>query len=87
MKSIRTKIALSLILTVLIGLVVSGYFSIMLNYNNTMLTVEQTMSQTAVLAAGRTQQELEIYKNVVMEVGCIPQLSDPEVSVEEKRRS
>lgn len=72
MKSIRTKIALSLILTVLIGLVVSGYLSIMLNYNNTMLTVEQTMSQTAVLAAGRTQQELEIYKNVVMEVGCIP---------------
>lgn len=63
MKSIRTKIALSLILTVLIGLVVSGYSSIILNYNNTMLTVEQTMSQTAVLAAGRTQQELEIYKN------------------------
>lgn len=85
MKSIRTKIALSLILTVLIGLVVSGYSSIILNYNNTMLTVEQTMSQTAVLAAGRTQQELEIYKNVVMEVGCIPQLSDPEVSVEEKK--
>ena len=85
MKSIRTKITLSLILTVLIGLVVSGYSSIMLNYNNTMLTVERMMSQTAVLAAGRAQQELEIYKNVVMEVGCIPQLSDPEVSVEEKK--
>ena len=85
MKSIRTKITLSLILTVLIGLVVSGYLSIMLNYNNTMLTVERMMSQTAVLAAGRAQQELEIYKNVVMEVGCIPQLSDPEVSVAEKK--
>lgn len=85
MKSIRTKITLSLILTVLIGLVASGYSSIMLNYNNTMLTVERMMSQTAVLAAGRAQQELEIYKNVVMEVGCIPQLSDPEVSVEEKK--
>lgn len=85
MKSIRTKITLSLILTVLIGLVASGYSSIMLNYNNTMLTVERMMSQTAVLAAGRAQQELEIYKNVVMEVGCIPQLSDPEVSVEDKK--
>ncbi len=85
MKSIRTKITLSLILTVLIGLVASGYSSIMLNYNNTMLTVERMMSQTAVLAAGRAQQELGIYKNVVMEVGCIPQLSDPEVSVEEKK--
>jgi len=57
----------------------------MLNYNNTMPTVERMMSQTAVLAAGRAQQELEAYKNVVMEAGCIPQLSDPEVSVEEKR--
>lgn len=85
MKSIRTKITVCIILTVLIGLVTSGVLSIMLNYNNTMSTVEQMMSQTAVLAAGRVQQELKAYKNVVMEVGGIPQLSDPEVSVEEKQ--
>lgn len=85
MKSIRTKITVCLILTVLIGLVASGYASIMLSYNNTMATVEKMMSQTAVLAAGRAQQELAAYKNVVMEVGCIPQLSDSEVSVEEKQ--
>ncbi len=85
MKSIRTKITLSLILTVLIGLVASGSSSVSLNYHNTMSTVEQMMSQTAVLAAGRAQQELTAYKNVVMEVGCIPQLSDPEVTVEEKQ--
>ncbi len=85
MKSIRTKITLSLILTVLVGLVASGTSSIALNYNNTMSTVEQMMSETAVLAAGRVQQELEVYKNVVMEVGCIPQLSDPEVTVKEKQ--
>jgi methyl-accepting chemotaxis protein len=84
MKSIRTKITLCLILTVLIGLAASGSSSIMLNYNNTMSTVEQMMSQTAVLAAGRAQKELEAYKNVVMEVGCIPELSDPGVSVKEK---
>ena len=85
MKSIRTKITLCLILTVLIGQAASGTSSIMLNYNNTMSTVEQMMSQTAVLAAGRVQQELTAYKNVVMEVGCIPQLSDPEVAAEEKQ--
>ena len=79
MKSIRTKITLSIILTVLIGLVASGSSSIALNYNNTMSTVEQMMGQTAVLAAGRAQQELAVYKNVVMEVGCIPELSDPGV--------
>ncbi len=85
MKSIRTKITLCLILTVLIGLVASGFSSIALTYNNTMSTVEQMMSETAVLAAGRVQQELAAYKNVVMEVGCIPQLSDPEVPIEEKK--
>lgn len=85
MKSIRTKINLCLILTVLIGLVASGASSVVLNYNNTMSTVEHMMNQTAILAAGRAQQELDVYKNVVMEVGCIPQLSNPEVAVEEKK--
>ena len=85
MKSIRTKITLCLILTVLVSLVASGSFSISLNYNSVMSTVEQMMTETAVLAAGRVQQELMAYKNAVMEVGCIPQLSDPETSLEEKR--
>ncbi|MCI9079790.1 MAG: methyl-accepting chemotaxis protein [Lachnospiraceae bacterium] len=85
MKSIRIKITLCLILTVLASLVASGASSIVLNYNNTMSTVEQMMGETAVLAAGRVQQELASYKNVVVEAGHIPQLSDPEVSVEEKR--
>lgn len=85
MKSIRTKITLCLILTVLAGLVASGSSSIALNYNSTMSTVEQMMSQTAVLAAGRAEQELSVYKNVVMEVGHIPQLADHDVSVEEKQ--
>lgn len=64
MKSIRTKISLGLILTVMVGLVASGSSSIALNYNSTMSTVEQMMSETAVLAAGRAQQELAAYKNV-----------------------
>lgn len=85
MKSIRTKITLCLILTVLIGLVASGVSSIIPNYNSTMSTVEQMMSETAVLAAGRVEQELMAYKNVVMDAGHIPQLSDPDVPLEEKQ--
>lgn len=85
MKSIRTKITLCLILTVLVSLVVSGVSSIMLNYNSAMSTVNQMMSETAVLAAGRAQQELKSYKNAVMEVGCIPHLSDPDVPLDEKQ--
>lgn len=85
MKSIRTKITLCLILTVLAGLAASGISSIILNYNSTMSTVEQMMRETAVLAAGRVEQELNAYKNVVMDAGRDQQLADPEVPLEEKQ--
>ena len=85
MRHIRTKITLCLILTVLVSLVASGSSSISLNYHSVMTTVEQMMTETAVLAAGRAEQELMAYKNAVMEIGCIPELSDPDVPVEEKK--
>ena len=53
MKSIRTKITLCLMVTVLATQLLVGAFSISLNYNSTFSTVEQMMSETAVLAAER----------------------------------
>lgn len=85
MKSIRKKITVCLMATVLIALIAVGTSSISLNYRNTLVTVEQMMSETAVLAAERVEQELTAYRNVAMDTGCIPQLSDETVSVEEKR--
>ena len=85
MKSIRTKITLCLILTILTALTASGISSIIPNYNSTVSTVDHMMSETAVLAAERVEQELTAYKNAVMDAGCIPQLSDPNVSLDEKQ--
>ena len=85
MRSIRKKITVCLMATVLIALVLVGTASITLNYRSTIATVDEMMSQTAVLAAERIEQELTAYKNVAMDTGCIPQLSDNGVSVEEKR--
>ena len=85
MKSIRTKITLCLILTVLAALAAVGLSSIIPNYNSTIDTVNRMMSETAVLAAERVEQELTAYKNVAMDTGCIPQLSDPSVSTDEKK--
>ncbi len=85
MKSIRKKITVWLMATVLIALVVVGASSIALNYRSTVATVGQMMSETAVLAAERVEQELTAYKNVAMDTGCIPQLSDATVSLSEKR--
>ena len=65
--------------------VLVGGTSIALNYRSTIATVDQMMSQTAVLAAERIEEELTAYANVAMDTGCIAQLSDPEVPVAEKR--
>ena len=85
MTSIRKKITVCLMATVVIALLLVGATSITLNYRSTIATVDQMMSQTAVLAAERVEQELTAYKNVAMDTGCIPQLSDGMVSVEGKR--
>ena len=51
-KSIRGKITRCLILSVLAAVAAVGIFSMALNYKSTIDTVEQMMTQSAVLAAG-----------------------------------
>lgn len=74
-----------LMATVLTALIAVGVASSALSYRSTVATVDQMMSETAVLAAQRIEQELTAYKNVAMDTGCIPQLSDDDVSQAEKR--
>ncbi|MEY8394338.1 methyl-accepting chemotaxis protein [Lachnospiraceae bacterium 45-P1] len=85
MKSIRKKITVCLMATVLTTLIAVGAASSALSYRSTIATVDQMMSETAVLAAQHIEQELTAYKNVAMDTGCIAQLSDDDVSLEEKR--
>ena len=85
MKSIRRKITVCLMATVLIALVLVGSVSITLNYRSTIATVDQLMSETAVLAAERIEQELTAYKNVAMDTGRITQLANTFTPLEDKR--
>ena len=85
MKSIRKKITVCLIATVLIALVLVGASSMLLSYRSTLKTVDAMMSQTAVLAAERIEQELSAYKNVAMDTGCISQLSSETTPLSLKR--
>jgi len=71
--------------TLLTALIAVGAASSALSYRSTVATVDQMMSETAVLAAQRIEQELTAYKNVAMDTGCIPQLSDDDTSPEAKR--
>ncbi len=85
MKTIRQKITVCLMATILAALLVVGASSIVLNYRSTIATVDQLMSETAALASSRVEQELIAYKNVALDTGRVSQLADPEVPVEEKR--
>ena len=85
MKSIRKTITISLMATVLAALALVGASSLWLNYRSTVATVKQLMSETAVLAAERVEQELTAYKNVAMDTGRVAQLADDEVPLSEKR--
>lgn len=85
MKSIRKKITVCLIVTVLISLLAVGTASCLLSYQSTVDTVHTMLQETAVVAAQRIEQELNAYKNVAIDAGCIPQLSEPRVSVETKQ--
>ena len=55
MNSIRKKITVCLMATVVAALVLVGVTSIALNYRSTVATVDQMMSETAVLAAERIE--------------------------------
>ena len=55
MKSIRTKITVCLMLTIVTALMAAGLSGIIPSYRSTLSTVEHMMCSTAVLAAERTQ--------------------------------
>ena len=59
MKSIRKKITVCLMATLLTALIAVGAASSALSYRSTVATVDQMMSETAVLAAQRIEQELD----------------------------
>jgi len=72
-------------LTLVIALLIVGGIAMGLNYTSTISTLEQTMTETAQLASERVYHELTGYENLISEIGSIPDLSDPAVSVEEKK--
>ena len=85
MKSIRAKIRLCMSPTVSLSLIIVAVITMVLNYKSTLSTLQQTMTETSRIAAERVEMELESYKKVVCEVGCLTNLSDPNVSVETKK--
>lgn len=85
MKTIRGKILLCMTLTVMAALTALGLASIYLNYSSSNQLLEQTLAETANIAAQRVSKELTSYSNVAMEAGSVARLADPAQSVANKK--
>ena len=84
MKSIGKKIFYTIVLLTIVSLLFLGTVASVLNYISTMEMVKIDFTETTDVSADRISWELQAYSNIAMEMGAIPNLSDPNVSDEEK---
>lgn len=85
MKSIKQKIITANIALVLSVCVILGLFSSLLNYQTAVSVLEKTMIQTAQLASSRIDKEMEVIRDLVIEIGCIARLSNETLPITEKQ--
>lgn len=69
MKSIARKISISTIINVAISMNILCIIVVFLNYQNAIKMVQNDMTQLVYSAAGRTQWEIESFRNVAVEAG------------------
>ena len=86
MKSIKAKILVSMISTVVISLILVGGIACALGYMGTQSALENSMRQTAVVAAERVSYQLREYMTIASETGSLPRLSDPEITLADKQQ-
>lgn len=85
MKSIRTKIIFIIVALVMLICISFGAISCVLSFRTAMDVMEETLSDTAVVAANQVREAIEAELNIVSEVGAIARLSSTGTSLNDKR--
>ena len=80
MKSIKTKILAAMMGVGLFSSLIIGIAGAGLNFSSAESILDKSMAETAKLAASRVQTEIEEYKAIASEIGCISGLTDPETA-------
>ena len=75
MKSISKKMTLFTVLLIIISLLVATFASVGIIYSTTKALTDQTLTETAIVAADRVSWELKSMLNVAIQAGCNPKLS------------
>ena len=84
MKSIRTKILLGMVCTVVAFLLILGTTSIFMSYQSSLSQLETSMEGTARVTADRIEQELDAYRNVAVSFGSRSDIAGEEMTAAEK---
>lgn len=85
MKSIKSKILISMVTTVAVALILVGGISSSLGYIGTISVLKNSMKETAQVAAERVSYQLAEYKTIASETGALPELSNPGTALQRKQ--
>ena len=77
MKSIKTKILVAMMSVGLFSSIIIGVVGSVLNFSSAQSILNKSMTETVKLAALRVQAEIEQYKSIASEIGCISSLTEP----------
>lgn len=83
--SIKAKIQKVVIFAVAVSMVVLGAVTCFLNYYSTVSSLEQSMSEMAVIAADRVEWQITAYKNIIQELGRTARLANDNYTVAQKQ--
>lgn len=86
MKSIKARIVLLVSVVVILVSVTLGAASCILNFYSSMEVMEETLTDTAAVAASQIEAELRSYSNIAIETGGVARLTSADRTVEEKRQ-
>jgi methyl-accepting chemotaxis protein len=85
MKKLKNKIMFRSILLTAASLLLLTALIVFMSYQNTLKTLEKTISETAKVTALQIETRLGTSKCIMTEVGTIAKLSDPSTPTEEKK--
>jgi len=77
-KSIKTKILISMAASIAIVAILIGGISAFLSYRSTLDALETTLAELASASAGQIEAEMKVYKTIAMDMGCMARLANPE---------
>lgn len=84
MKSVKGKILLGMVATIVIGMLVIGIVSIVMSLQSSNSMLQTAMQGTAEIAASRVEYELRSYIEIASTAGQSDTLSSEDVSVADK---